>query len=53
MKVWSFNPADLVSVCFIEDGPAEDDHVEDDDEAVENRQGRHLEVSTMSEDENE
>ena len=24
----------LVSVCFIEDRPAEEDHVEDDDEAV-------------------
>ena len=39
------SPPDLVPVGFIEDGPAEDDHVEDDDEAVEDREGGHLPVT--------
>ena len=34
-----------MSVCFIEVWPAEDDHVEDDDEAVKYREGRHLLIS--------
>ena len=37
-----------MSVCFIEDGPAEDDHVEDDDEAVKYREGGHLSVLISS-----
>ena len=37
--------ADLVSVGLIEDRPAEDDHVEDDDEAVKYGEGGHLPVS--------
>ena len=39
--------ADLVSVGLIEDRPAEDDHVEDDYEAVEYREGGHLQISLM------
>ena len=35
----------LVSVCFIEDRPAEEDHIEDDDEAVKYWEGRHLFMS--------
>ena len=34
-----------MSVGFIEVWPAEDDHVEDDDEAVKHREGRHLLIS--------
>ena len=47
-----FNPSNLVSVGFIEDGPAEDGHVEDDDEAVKYRERCHLQV-LISEGENE
>ena len=43
-------PPDLVPVGFIEDWPAEDNHIEDDDEAVENGKGGHLEVWMMTED---
>ena len=32
-------------VGLVEDWPAEDDHVEDDDEAVEDREGCHLLIS--------
>ena len=39
-------------VGFVEDGPAEDDRVEDDDEAVKYREGGPLPVS-MNEDKNE
>ena len=41
-----------MSVGFIEDGPAEDGHVEDDDEAVKYRECCHLQV-LISEGENE
>ena len=36
-------------VGLVEDGPAEDGHVEDDDEAVENREGGHLDGSLNDE----
>ena len=41
-----------MSVGFIEDGPAEDGHVEDDDEAVKYGEGCHLQVGE-GENENE
>ena len=41
-----------MSVGFIEDGPAEDGHVEDDDKAVKYRERCHLQV-LISEGENE
>ena len=36
-----------MSVSLIEDGPAEDDHVEDDYDAVEYREEAHLQIFMM------